>query len=575
MSDVVDAEVEEAVPLGDVLISIEQERNKKERRAKRAVSAALSARGLQPGRRLSDADGVAGAASVDDVDVADSMAWRGLLLFDKNGKPRSTPGNVLKVLEGDEGFRGCLVKDTFRAKWMWLRRPVGADLDGPFPREMTDGDVSYVGSWMESAHEVCASLNVLGSQLGAYAARNSVDILRDFLVSLRWDGKPRLDSWLTACLGVDDNAYTRAVGRRWLISAVARGLQPGVKADCVLILEGAQGKKKSTALQVLGGPWHTDSLPLHIDDKDAVIVLGGKWIVEWGEFDRFGKNDQSTIKDFVQKRSDTIRPPYGRIAEDWPRRCVFAATTNEDNWHLDGTGGRRWWPVRVGDVRIDRLRKYRDQLWAEAVVAFNAFLATGGVESHPDYVRNQWWLTKEEEALQVSEVEERYTADPWEHRLREFVFGRASVSSLEALKELGIEPGKAGQHDERRLAKVLKRLGLKRQQVRVASGREWRYLPVTTTQNGGDTGGDTNLSKIGAVTTVTTVTTSSPYTGARTHAGATPVRAGDVVTHTQVPENTGESVTTSVTSTAKMPVTGAEVVVTELQMTLEDIWGAT
>jgi predicted P-loop ATPase len=564
--DVVEVEAEE-IPLGDVLVELEAERNKKERKAKRAVVAALSARGLQPGRRLG---GDIEASHVDDVEASDSMAWRGLLLFDKNGKPRSSPGNVLKVLEGDEGFRGSLVKDTFRAKWMWTRRPVGADIDGPFPREMTDGDVSYIGSWMESAHEVVPSLNVLGAQLGAYASRHTVDVLRDYLLALKWDGKQRLDSWLTACLGVVDNAYTRAVGRRWLISAVARGLSPGCKADCVLILEGAQGKKKSTALQVLGGPWHTDSLPLHIDDKDAVIVLGGKWIVEWGEFDRFGRNDQSTIKDFVQKKTDTIRPPYGRIAEDWPRRCAFAATTNEDGYLLDGTGGRRWWPVRVGDVAIDRLRKYRDQLWAEAVVAYAAWAAAHGDERHPDYVRNQWWLTKEEEALQVLEAEQRYTADPWEERLRDYVHGRDSVGSIEALKELGIDPGKAAQHDQRRLAKALRRLGMHRVQVRVASGREWRYVPVTTIQNAGDTGGDTNLSKIGAVTTVTTVTTTSAHTGARapTHAQP-PVRAGDVVTQTYTPENTGNHVTTSVTTKSGVVVTNPG----DLQLTLDDIWG--
>jgi hypothetical protein len=93
--DVVEVEAEE-MPLGDVLVELEAERNKKERKAKRAVVAALSARGLQPGRRLG---GDIDASHVDDVEASDSMAWRGLLLFDKNGKPRSSPGNVLKVLE--------------------------------------------------------------------------------------------------------------------------------------------------------------------------------------------------------------------------------------------------------------------------------------------------------------------------------------------------------------------------------------------------------------------------------------------------------------------------------------------
>ena len=61
-----------------------------------------------------------------------------------------------------------------------------------------------------------------------------------------------------AYLGAEDTEYSRAVGSRWLVSAVARVLRPGAKADCCLILEGAQGIRKSTALRTLASDYFTD-----------------------------------------------------------------------------------------------------------------------------------------------------------------------------------------------------------------------------------------------------------------------------------------------------------------------------
>jgi putative DNA primase/helicase len=511
MSDLETFVDDELVPLGDALAGMEKERSRLERRAKSAAARSVAARG--------------GVASI--IVNGGSTSWRDLLLYDKEGRVRSTPGNVLRVLEGDEEFTGSLVKDTFRAKWVWQKKPPG-EIDGPFPREMADSDVSYVGMWMETAHGVVPGLTTLGAQLGAYAARHSVDALRAHCESLVWDGKPRLNSWLSACLGVEDTPYTAAVGRRWLISGAARALAPGIKADCMLILEGAQGKLKSTALQVLGGPWHTDSLPTRIDDKDAVMALGGKWIVEWGEFDRFGRADQSTIKDFVSKKTDAIRPPYGRMVEEWPRRCIFAGTTNEDTYLLDATGGRRFWPVRVGDVRMDRLRRFRDQLWAEAVVAFKAFCGANGDEKHPEYVRNQWWLTREEQALQVDQVDERYMVDPWEDKLAAWAETQPFITTAEALKQLGLDAAKATQHDNRRLGKVFRRLGFsERRQSRAGTGRlaprEWRYYPGVTDGVTGVTKEDLELvtqkpSEITGVTGVTGVTKGFPRTQVRARA---------------------------------------------------------
>jgi hypothetical protein len=268
-----------------------------------------------------------------------------------------------------------------------------------------------------------------------------------YLKGLQWDGVERLDRWLSTYLGSDDTEYSRAVGSRWLISAVARIFRPGAKADCCLILEGAQGIRKSTALRTLAGEYFTDELA-DLGSKDAAMQTRGVWIIELSELDGLSNSDVARIKAFMSRTTDRFRPPYGMRLMESPRQCVFAGTVNQSAYLRDETGGRRFWPVAGGRIDIEALARDRDQLWAETKGRFDA----GAV----------WWLETNELAQMASNQQmERYEGDPWEEVISPWLEARSSVLISEVLEKC-LQKAQAlwTQTDKNRAARCLKALGV-------------------------------------------------------------------------------------------------------------------
>lgn len=297
--------------------------------------------------------------------------------------------------------------------------------------------------------------------------------IRDWLKGLKHDGKPRLEAWLSRCLGAEDTPYSRGIGKAFLLSMVARVMQPGCKVDHALVLAGPQGIGKSTACRILSGDeYFSDSMPsVTGDSKEARQHLMGKWLVELSELAPARRSDAEDLKAFISGKVDKIRLPYGRRDQTIERQCVFIGTTNEDEFLNDPTGERRWWPVELS-ARIDlaALKADREQLFAEAVVAYDN--------------REQWWLEPEFEREHAEPVRKlARVSDPWEELILSYVDGpeddlgggkpRTEVRAIDVLlNAIGLPEAQHTRATHKRVTDVLKRNGFERHHTR--TGKVWR-----------------------------------------------------------------------------------------------------
>ena len=359
-----------------------------------------------------------------------------------------------------------LAYDEFNARVVIRNRPPWGDevLDAA----LTDHHESLIRVWFQRDEDIAANQGDVGRAVQAAAQSNRFHPVREYFDALVWDGTPRLDAWLTTYLHADDTAYTRAVGPRFLISAIARIYKPGCQADHMLVLESWQGKLKSQTLRTLAvkDNWFTDRLS-HVASKDAAQETAGVWLIEMAEMDALTRATSSSAKAYVTRPSERFRPPFGKHTINRPRQCVFAGTINPivGGYLKDPTGSRRFWPVACrGMLDRDGIERDRDQLWAEAVTRFRAGA--------------KWWLeTPELEALATVEQAARFKADAWKETIVKWIGKRKNTGVEEVLERaLKIAPQNQNRAAQMRVASILTELRFTKYRPRTKGGkRENRY----------------------------------------------------------------------------------------------------
>jgi predicted P-loop ATPase len=383
--------------------------------------------------------------------------WRHRLLLTLRSQPRANLYNAVLAFREAPEWRGLLRLNRFSQEIELTR-----DLPwGPSDR-WTDAENARASTWLQG-QDIEVSSSVTAEAVMTVADENSYHPVVDYLHRLVWDGEPRVDMWLSAYFNTPATNYSAAVGRRWLISAVARVMKPGCKADCALVLEGPQGQGKSYALSILAGQeWFTDDVH-ELGTKDGVMQIAGKWIAELSDLHQFRGQAVERIKSFLSRGTDRVRLPYARSVSAFPRQCIFAGTTNVRHYLTDDSGNRRWWPVEcAGRIKLDDLRRDRDQLWAEAVALYQ-----GGA---------MWWL-EPGNLLQEAEMEQaaRLEQDPWTDLVVEYTVSHSEIRIVELLTDvLHKQKGDWTRRDEMRISAILNLLGFECCLVRAANGHRLR-----------------------------------------------------------------------------------------------------
>jgi predicted P-loop ATPase len=292
--------------------------------------------------------------------------------------------------------------------------------------------------WLQQQSIAVRSVTVAANAVLLAATHNPCHPVREYLDNLLWDYQERLGSMNATYFGATGNAeYLSAIGLRFMISAVARIFRPGCQADHMLVLEGAQGIGKTSAVRTLAvkPDWYAGNLP-DIHSKDAPLQLAGRWFVEIAELKAVRNSQVEATKSFISETSDTFRPPYARRTAQFPRQAVFIGTTNESEYLRDRTGNRRYWPVKCSRVDISALAHDRDQLWAEAVHEFRS--------------GTQWHLSEYEMRLAIDEQRARVFTTETEADVKEYLrkvseSGQQEISVRDVLIfGLGLDPDAQG-----------------------------------------------------------------------------------------------------------------------------------
>lgn len=314
-------------------------------------------------------------------------------------------------------LRGMFILNEFSQRRMLVKCPPWLG-DGKFaPREIQDDDYTRIVMELEK-EGMKPSIQRAQLAIESICHDRSFHPVRRYFNALKWDGVPRLDRWLTYYLGAeqDDADYLSAVGRKWLIAAVARVFKPGCKFDHMLVLEGKTDIGKSRALRLLstfnGVHYFNDSLTFStLFDKDTILNVQGALIVEFPEMTGITKRDSNEVKHWITIQEDRGRPPYGKGMITYPRQFILAGTTNDEQYLIDPTGNKRFWPVMCGDtIDFDALEKDKEQLWAEAV--------------HRYHDGESWWVKDDDDALINlcrTAQSARLSRHPWEDAVMDWL----------------------------------------------------------------------------------------------------------------------------------------------------------
>ena len=368
--------------------------------------------------------------------------------------PISSLTNLARIIGHDPAFFEHIGHNVFTDEVTWKFKRLTDEMETSVNMQIQEGYMLNMAT--ERVREV----------IMVNAKQNPYHPVRDWLRGLMWDGVPRIDTLLSTYASADDTPLHRQISRKWMLSAIARVMEPGCKVDTMLILVGMQGAMKSSFFAALchDKEWFSDTT-LDIGDKDAFMALAGVWIYEIGELSALQGREAEPVKAFLTSRTDRFRPPYGRNIVHRDRQGVFVGSTNASEFLDDPTGARRFWPVRAGAVDLESVKRDHVQLWAEAMEVYQ----TG---------KERWWFTAEEEKELATVRDEYQRGDSWQEGITDWLGKQMGSVTIRDVLEGALDLQLRDQTKAyvMRAAAIVAASGWKKRQEMVNGVRSWRWV---------------------------------------------------------------------------------------------------
>lgn len=397
----------------------------------------------------------------------DLLDWRSLLQKNDKGIIQRSTTNINLFVRHEERIAGTFKHDSFAKRIILHKCPPWENENEFRVRPVADYDYFRLESFLESAYGLKATKDKCADviQSTAQLPENTFNPASEYFLNLKWDGVSRINSWLKDFVsdGSQPDEYLSLVGTKFLCGLAARAMHPGVKFDTMIILEGKQYAGKSYLSRILATINDTEYFLddfKDIDNKDALMKIQGKLVVEFPEMNTMRRAEVNDLKAFLSRTTDVFRPPYGRNTIESGRQCVFVGTINPEGPYLrDVTGNRRYWPIACRDsFDLDKLKEIVPHLHAEA-----AMLVKCG---------EQIWLNPEEFKIAVAEQEKRVVEDVWTDSIAEIVENCFEITTDEIMQKLEIPKERRSPNVQSRVTQTM--VGFGWEPSRITIGRKQR-----------------------------------------------------------------------------------------------------